>query len=64
MLYPLLAIGAGWLPCGRPGEGLTGKLEGVLDEAAGTLARLDRTDALGEILLVEQRPAVGIRVRG
>ena len=32
--------------------------EGVLDQPPGTLARLDRTDALGEILLVEQPPAV------
>jgi hypothetical protein len=28
-----LAIGAGWLPCGRPGEGLTGKLDERLNAA-------------------------------
>jgi hypothetical protein len=28
-----LAIGAGWLPCGRPGEGLTGRLDGEVGDA-------------------------------
>ncbi len=32
-----LAIGAGWLPCGRPGEGLTGKLDGEVGDAIAFL---------------------------
>ena len=32
-----VAIGAGWLPCGRPGEGLTGKLDGEVGDAIAFL---------------------------